>query len=141
MKRVSLSFPGAVLIALGTLVLLGGCKTSSRWKFLRHGPSGKITTKVIVRTEPSGAEVNVNGKYQGLSPIEIPIRYTYATKIYERKEYVPYPQFEQRDFRYYRGNEFTIGAYAVGYEPTTKKVELKGEESIEVTIELRKSRE
>ena len=138
MKQGSSFTPGAILLALGFLVAVGGCKTSSRWQFLRYGESGKITTKVVVRTEPPGAEVSVNGRRQGTAPIEIPIRYTYATKVYERKEYVPYPQFEQRKLRTYEGNEFTIGAFVIGYREETKKVELKGEETIELTLKLRK---
>jgi len=137
MKKIWSITPGAVLLALGVLLAAGGCKTSSRWTLLRHGPSGKITTKVTVRTNPPGAEVNVNGKFQGPAPIEIPIRYTYSTKIYERKEYVPYPQFEQKELRSYDKNEFTIGAYVVGYREASEKIELNGEKAREVTLELR----
>jgi len=139
MRQISsLTTPVAIVLAVGALFVAGGCKTSSGWRFLRHGPSGKVTTKVVVRTVPAGAEVSVNGKFQGVAPVEIPIRYIYATKIYERKEYVPYPRFEESELKHYEKNEFRIGAYMVGYLKAEQTVKLKGEETIEIAIELRK---
>ena len=73
LKRIAT--PGAIVLALGALLTVAGCKSSSQWQFSREGQSGKITTMVLVRTEPTDAEISVSGKYLGRSPVEIPIRY------------------------------------------------------------------
>ncbi|MEN8148550.1 MAG: PEGA domain-containing protein [Planctomycetota bacterium] len=138
MKFGRIATPGAFVIALGALLAVSGCKTASQWQFSRQGKSGKITTLVTVRTQPTDAEVSVDGKYQGRSPVEIPIRYVYKTRVYERKEYFPYPHFEERELVGYERNDFTIGAFVVGYRVAEKEIELKGEEKIELVLTLEK---
>ena len=137
MGRAGSRAPGAVLLALGAALLLGGCKTSSQWQFVRRGPSRKIVTKVLVRTEPTGAEISVNGNFVGRAPVEIPIRYAKSTKVYERRNYAPYPHVEERELPEYSGNTFTIGAYVVGYHKAEEQLELTGEESMDVSLVLR----
>lgn len=118
-------------------MLLAGC-ASSRWKYIRERPSAKAVTKVKVTTEPAGAEISVNGNYQAKSPVEIPVRYPYIVRLYERREMLPYPHVEEREVPIYSGNVFRFDANLLGYRGATKSVALQGEEQVEVHIRLEK---
>lgn len=127
---------GAALLLIGVM-LFTGC-TSSRWKFIRQRPQGKAVTKVTVITEPAGAEIAVNGNYQAKSPVEIPVRYPYIVRVYERREVLPYPHLEEREVPVYSGNVFRFEANLLGYKSASRSVSFNGEEKKEVVFRLEK---
>jgi hypothetical protein len=129
-----------VAAALFSLLLLAGCTTSD-WRFVRTRPADRLTTNVTVRTEPSDAEVSLNGNYLGESPIRVPVMYPVEIKVYERRVAVPFPKVESRDLKTYVFNVFTFTAYKTGYHEGSAEVTLRGNEEREITIKLkRKSR-
>jgi hypothetical protein len=137
MNRVSSRIlRGAAIAALLALSSVAACKTSSQWQFVRYGQKLKVTTRVTVRTEPSGAEVSINGKYLGVSPLEVPIRYVKSMKVYSRRNYMP-PGVEERELPNYEHNHHRLTVFKVGYRPAEKEIVLKGEEELEVPFELK----
>lgn len=63
---------------------------------LAAGTTGCIRSRVVMTSEPSGAEVTWQGKYRGVTPIEIPIiwywHYDYSVK---KEGYVPIEKIER----------------------------------------------
>ena len=132
-----MSSPRALgFLALLPALVLGGCATSN-WMFVRERPQEKVVTKVLVRTVPSGAEVSVNGHFQGNTPIEIPVRYPVNIRVFQRREALPYPHMEEREVRTYERNVFRFDAFLMGHDRATESVTLLGEETKAVTINLK----
>ncbi len=124
-----------VVPALVLLFLTAGC-TSSRWQYLRTRPTQTATTKVTVRTDPSGAEVSINGDYLGEAPVVVPVMYNVEVKVYGRRTVFPYPQRETRELKTWVQNVFTFSAIKTGYSETKAEVTLRGNEEREITIKL-----
>jgi hypothetical protein len=133
-RRRSIS-PGAAIVVLGAILLVGGC---SQWQHVRYKDDAKGTTLVRIKTDPAGAEISLNGTPIGVSNLEVPIRYPCKVSLYQRREYLPYPHVAERDLKSYYQNDFTIGAYLIGYYPMKMEITLNGEPTKEVFIRLRK---
>ena len=76
------------------LLALAGCQ--SQW-YLQHDRPELATTDVIVRTDPSGAAVSLNGVPQNVAPVRIPIEYHHVEQLCPRTlssacETVPRPR-------------------------------------------------
>ncbi len=127
---------GAVL----ALLLVGGCSTST-WQFVRERPSRNTVTEVTVRTTPPGADVFLNGKLLGQSPLIVPVKYSYVTRHYQRRNALPYPHVEDREVKTYEHNKFVFEANAVGYRRARKELVFHGEEKEEFTFELAETHE
>jgi hypothetical protein len=122
--------------ALLVLIVATGCGTSSDWQFVRERPPVEVTTRVTVRTDPSGADVSVNDTYLGQSPVAVPIIYRAEVKVYERREALPYPHVESRELKTWVHNVFTFTANKTGYRIGKAEVTLRGGEEREITIKL-----
>jgi hypothetical protein len=125
-----------VATILLVLCLAGGCTTHGNWNFVRQRPNEKVTTDVIVRTEPTGAEVSINGTLLGEAPVKVPVMYIEEVKVYQRRVLVPVPDVEQRELRSWLSNEFDFTAFKTGYKEGRAHVTLRGEEEREITIKL-----
>lgn len=126
---------GVVPAALLLLACAVGC-TSSRWQYVRNRPDQTATTGVTVRTDPTGAEVSINGEYCGESPVRVPVMYPVEIKVYERRNAVPYPHVESKELKTYVRNVFTFTAIKTGYREGKAEVTLLGNEEREITIKL-----
>ena len=124
-----------VVPALLLLACAVGC-TSSRWQYVRARPDQTTTTNVTVRTDPTGAEVSINGQYCGDSPVRVPVMYPVEIKVYERRNVVPYPHIDSKELKTYVQNVFTFTAVRTGYRETRAEVTLLGNEEREITIKL-----
>jgi hypothetical protein len=122
---------GAVLLFA---LLLAGC--AGQWVFHHEGPPDRATTDILVKTEPTGADVSVNGEYIGRAPLVVPLRYTVETRVYERRRYLPWPHVETRELPSY-GREFRFTAHAPGWAEAEQIVIPAGEEKRELRIVLR----
>ena len=123
------------LAALVAVLLLAGC-ASSRWRFVRNRPDETMETRVTVRSEPPGAEVLLNGKYMGVTPFAVPVRYPCEVRVYERREALPYLHVESKETRTWKGNEFTFRFRLPGHHETERKLTLTGEETRELSVPL-----
>lgn len=129
-------FPGALIAALlGITLFTGGC---SQWQHVRNKADGKGTTLVRIKTEPAGADISVNGNAIGVSNLEVPIRYPSRVRLYQRRQYLPYPHVAETEIESFYKNDFTITAYLVGYFPMKTTITLNGEPTKDVVIRLRK---
>jgi len=124
-----------VVPALILLFCTVGC-ASSRWQYLRTRPLQTTTTKVTIRTDPTGAEVSVNGNFLGESPLLVPVEYNVELKVYERRTVLPYPHIESKELETWVRNVFTFTAIKTGYTATKAEVTLRGNEEREITIKL-----
>ncbi len=124
-------------VAAGLLFLLfaSGCAVG-RWQYVRNRPDETFRTKVTVHTEPTGAEVSIDGTYLGESPVCVPVMYPLEIKIYERRIGLPYPHVESKQLKTYVKNVFHFTAIKTGYREGRAQVTLRGNEEREITIKL-----
>ena len=134
--RRAVTLSRALCCILLSAAALTGCSSWTQWKHIEDRPGGKATTKLLVRTVPTGAEVSINGDYQGKAPLEIPVRYPFEVRVYERSQALPYPHREERELRSYSRNVFRLEAYLMGRVRGTQTVTASGEETLDVTITL-----
>ena len=117
------------------LLSLTGCSAWSNWIYAREGPPGKSTTEVTIVTDPPGAEISINGKYLGESPLIVPVRYAYDMRIFVRRKTVP-PELEEKRVKIYTENEFVFSAYSTGYRRAKTTIFLHGEALQQIHLTL-----
>ena len=122
------------MTVVAAALLLGGC--ASKWVCAQDAPGDYATTRVKVTTDPPGGDVSVNGNRLGKAPFVVPIRYPYQLKVYERRNFWPYPHREEKETRYYFQNGYTFQAFLVGHSMAQRELRLFGEEEVEVELTL-----
>ncbi len=145
----------AAVIALA----LAGCQ--SQW-YLQNESDNLLTTDVVIRTEPPGAEVRWNDVPLGTSPLRMPVEYDHVEQLWSRQTnigarlredwgtwgtIIGFPiwipaslihETEDRRVHIYGHNQFDVTGRLRGYENAYRKVALEGEDEVEVRLVLRK---
>ena len=70
------------LLAVGVAVALTGCQ--SQW-YLQNESHNLITTDVVVRSEPSGAEIRWDSVRIGVAPVKMPVEYDHVEQLWTRQ--------------------------------------------------------
>ena len=125
-----------VFTALAAGLFLAGC--SSNWRYVRDAPRGQVTTVVVVKSIPPGAEILLDGEYLGASPFEMPVIYAYEARVYQRRETVPLPRVAEKIVKSYHHNVLEFEAHLLDHAVRKHTVTMEGEERLEVTIRLKK---
>jgi len=126
------------LLALTVVILtLSTCARS--WYRVREEESERVRTEVKIFSEPPGADVNINGKHIGATPIMVPMQYRYRRVIYAReRSYAVVRDTEERMIPEYINNVFEVTVTKPGYEGQVHHLQLRGEKDMEIHVPLPK---
>jgi hypothetical protein len=146
-------------LAAAAALTLAGCQSQY---YLQNESHNLLTTDVIVRTEPSGAEIRWNDVSIGKSPLKMPVEYDHVEELWTRQTnvgarlredwgtfgtiigfpiWIPASFFhETEDVRRhkYGNNEFEITARMRGHNDEYRTIKIEGEEELEVRMVLDK---
>ena len=125
-----------VVTVLAAGLFLAGC--SSKWRYIREAPRGKVTTVVVVKSNPPGAEILLDGEYLGVTPFEMPVIYAYEARVYQRRETVPIPKVAEKIVKSYNHNVLEFEATLLDHAVRKQTVTMEGQERLEVTIRLKR---
>ena len=123
---------------VATAALAAGC--TSQWYpgFERRDIA---TTDVIVKTEPPGAAIYLDGKkLQSPAPLRQPVAYDHVERLYERQsnKFLLYHYKEDLRRHEYGNNRHVFEARLDGYYDTSEEITLNGEAERTITIKLPK---
>jgi hypothetical protein len=128
---------------------------------LQNESAEVVRTDVVVRTEPNGAMVSLNGQQMDAAPVRIPVEYEHVTQQWLRQSnygasirsgldtfwtIVLFPVWapaslihgEQEMKRHvYNGQRHVVTAWARGFEPEDREIVLDGEDQVDVLLTLR----
>ena len=134
-----------------------GCQSQY---YLQMESPNKLTTDVVIRTEPSGADIRWNDVAIGRSPLRMPVEYNHTEQLWTRQTnvgarlreewgtlgtiigfpiWLPASLFhETEDVRrhVYGNNVFEVTARMRDHADTYRTVTLEGEDEVEVRIRL-----
>lgn len=147
----------AAATTLLALAAAPGC--SSKW--FRQGESVYIVrTDVVVRTQPTAADVTFNGVRMAQAPVKIPVEYDHVAERYVRQSnygvairestgvvgtillfpvWLPASiiQFREEMTRYvYGNNRHTVGASLPGRQDASQEITLEGQAEFPVELRL-----
>ena len=117
------------------LSLLGAGCVRGGWHYVDERLPERATTEVLVQTEPAGADVSVNGEFLGRSPLIVPVRYPFVTRVFERRRMLPWPHVEEREVPVY-SSTFTFSAVTTGFMPAEETLRPAGEEKLSLRLVL-----
>jgi len=124
-----------ILTLAGVMLTLSAC--AREWYRVREEETVRVRTEVKIFSEPHGADVSINGKHVGATPIMIPIQYRYRRVIYAReRSYAVVRDTEERMLPEYIGNHFEIVVTKPGFVGQTHRLDLRGEKDMEIHVPL-----
>ncbi len=154
MQRITLTAS-----VLSLVVFLGGCQ--SQWYLEKERPN-KVTTVMLVRSEPTGAAITFDERELDRAPLRMPVVYHHVEQLWKRQTnqgvrlreswgtvgtIVGFPVWmiasffqttEDRRRHLYGENVHVVGAALPGHHRTSEQVTFEGQDEIEVTLTLQK---